>query len=172
VATPQNFPPADAGHHNYTEMANETATVASNFPALVQRFSVGNSYQGRALWATKISDNVATGEYDIATGSYRSWRKNRQPNSDSSAVGTDLNRNWSYQWGLLWRIEREPVVLDLPGTVGVLRPGDPAGAQLRAGPGGRRAAADPRRDRLPHLLRADPVAVRLHLQRHRAGPDR
>src|SRR5262245_23739904 len=38
-------------------------------------------------------------EYDIASGSYRSWRKNRQPNSGSTAVGTDLNRNWSYQWG-------------------------------------------------------------------------
>jgi carboxypeptidase T len=38
-------------------------------------------------------------EYDIATGTYRSWRKNRQPNSGSSAVGTDLNRNWSYRWG-------------------------------------------------------------------------
>ncbi|HET8681066.1 MAG TPA: M14 family zinc carboxypeptidase, partial [Micromonosporaceae bacterium] len=38
-------------------------------------------------------------EYDIATVSYRSWRKNRQPNSGSTYVGTDLNRNWSYQWG-------------------------------------------------------------------------
>jgi carboxypeptidase T len=38
-------------------------------------------------------------EYDIATGSYRSWRKNRQPNSGSSYVGTDLNRNWGYRWG-------------------------------------------------------------------------
>jgi hypothetical protein len=38
-------------------------------------------------------------EYDIATGSYRSWRKNRQPNSGSANVGTDLNRNWGYQWG-------------------------------------------------------------------------
>jgi carboxypeptidase T len=159
VATPLNFPTADSGYHNYTEMANETAAVASSFPTLVQRFSVGTSYQGRAMWATKVSDNVATdeaepevlfqcgqharehlsvemclyllneltskyasdatirglvnsreiyvifqvnpdgSEYDIATGSYRSWRKNRQPNSGSTAVGTDLNRNWSYQWG-------------------------------------------------------------------------
>jgi carboxypeptidase T len=38
-------------------------------------------------------------EYDIATGSYRMWRKNRQPNSGSTAVGTDLNRNWAFQWG-------------------------------------------------------------------------
>ncbi|MGI5269782.1 M14 family zinc carboxypeptidase [Nonomuraea sp. CA-218870] len=43
--------------------------------------------------------NPDGGEYDIATGSYRSWRKNRQPNSGSSAIGTDLNRNWAYQWG-------------------------------------------------------------------------
>jgi carboxypeptidase T len=38
-------------------------------------------------------------EYDVATGSYRMWRKNRQPNAGSSAVGTDLNRNWAFQWG-------------------------------------------------------------------------
>lgn len=43
--------------------------------------------------------NPDGGEYDIATGSYRSWRKNRQPNSGTSSVGTDLNRNWAYRWG-------------------------------------------------------------------------
>ncbi|MEU2599116.1 M14 family metallopeptidase [Streptomyces hirsutus] len=52
----------------------------------------------RELWI--IPDlNPDGGEYDIATGSYRSWRKNRQPNSGSSYVGTDLNRNWDYRWG-------------------------------------------------------------------------
>jgi carboxypeptidase T len=34
-------------------------------------------------------------EYDIATGSYRFWRKNRQPNAQ--AVGTDNNGNDSYR---------------------------------------------------------------------------
>ncbi|WP_433240048.1 M14 family zinc carboxypeptidase [Streptosporangium sp. CA-135522] len=43
--------------------------------------------------------NPDGGEYDIASGSYRSWRKNRQPNSGSSYAGTDLNRNWGYRWG-------------------------------------------------------------------------
>jgi len=43
--------------------------------------------------------NPDGGEYDIATGSYRSWRKNRQPNSGSSYIGTDLNRNYGYKWG-------------------------------------------------------------------------
>jgi len=36
-------------------------------------------------------------EWDIATGSYRYWRKNRQP--DQGIYGTDQNRNYSYRWG-------------------------------------------------------------------------
>jgi carboxypeptidase T len=44
-----------------------------------------------------FSANPDGSEYDIATGSYRSWRKNRQPNG--GATGTDLNRNWGYRWG-------------------------------------------------------------------------
>jgi carboxypeptidase T len=153
------FPPADSGYHDYAEMSAEVAAVAGAYPNLVRRFSIGRSYQGRELWAAKVSDNAGSdeaepealftcgqharehlsvemclylldeltsgygsnssitttvntrevylvfnvnpdgSEYDIATGSYRSWRKNRQPNAGTSAVGTDLNRNWSYRWG-------------------------------------------------------------------------
>lgn len=28
----------------------------------------------------------------------RLWRKNRQPRSNSTCIGTDNNRNWKYQW--------------------------------------------------------------------------
>ena len=52
----------------------------------------------REIWIVPMVNPDGV-EYDIATGSYRSWRKNRQPNSGSSAVGTDLNRNWGFQWG-------------------------------------------------------------------------
>ncbi|QOC94140.1 M14 family zinc carboxypeptidase [Micromonospora craniellae] len=52
----------------------------------------------REIWIVPTV-NPDGSEYDIATGSYRSWRKNRQPNSGSSYVGTDLNRNWSYNFG-------------------------------------------------------------------------
>jgi hypothetical protein len=38
-------------------------------------------------------------EYDLTGSPYRGWRKNRQPNSGTTAVGTDLNRNYSYRWG-------------------------------------------------------------------------
>ncbi|MGW0736290.1 M14 family metallopeptidase [Streptomyces sp. NPDC002851] len=51
----------------------------------------------REIWI--VPDvNPDGGEYDIATGSYRSWRLNRQPNQ-GGATGTDLNRNWDYKWG-------------------------------------------------------------------------
>jgi murein tripeptide amidase MpaA len=153
------FPPADAAYHDYSEMAAEVQSTAAAYPAIVSRFSLGLSHQGREIWAAKVSDNVGTDEaepevlftanqharehltvemalyilreltskyatdariksivdgreiwivfmvnpdgveYDIATGAYRSWRKNRQPNGTSPYVGTDLNRNWGFQWG-------------------------------------------------------------------------
>jgi carboxypeptidase T len=153
------FPPADSNYHDYAEMVAELQQAALDHPSIFSLFSLGISYQGRTIWAGKISDNVETdeeeaevlfthhqharehltvemalytlgiltneygtdsqitslvdnreiwmvfdmnpdgGEFDIATGSYVFWRKNRQPNTGSSAIGTDLNRNWGYKWG-------------------------------------------------------------------------
>jgi len=159
-ASAADFPSADATYHNYAELSADTQAIANAYPSIVQRFSLGTSYEGRQIWGLKVSDNVATdettepevlfthnqharehltvemalyllneltskygtdsritnavntreiwivpsvnpdgSEYDVATGSYRSWRKNRQPNSGSTAIGTDLNRNWGWQWG-------------------------------------------------------------------------
>ena len=157
VVSVLDFPPADSNYHNYAEMSDEVLAVATAHPDIVSRFTIGRSYEGREIWAAKISDNVASdedepevlfvglhharehltvemtlyvlhllvdnygtdgqitdlvnsrevfivfnanpdgGEYDIATGSYRSWRKNRQPTS--GFYGTDLNRNYGYKWG-------------------------------------------------------------------------
>ncbi|MFF7458229.1 M14 family metallopeptidase [Kitasatospora sp. NPDC008115] len=59
---------------------------------------IANAVNSREIWV--IPDlNPDGGEYDIATGRYRSWRKDRQPNPGSSYVGTDLNRNWDYRFG-------------------------------------------------------------------------
>jgi carboxypeptidase T len=60
--------------------------------------AITNMVNSREIWIV-TSVNPDGSEYDIATGSYRSWRKNRQPNSGSSNVGTDLNRNWGFNWG-------------------------------------------------------------------------
>nr|WP_042183696.1 M14 family metallopeptidase [Kibdelosporangium sp. MJ126-NF4]CEL15749.1 Carboxypeptidase T [Kibdelosporangium sp. MJ126-NF4]CTQ93675.1 Carboxypeptidase T (EC 3.4.17.18) [Kibdelosporangium sp. MJ126-NF4] len=60
--------------------------------------AITNEVNGKEIWIV-TSINPDGSEYDIATGSYRSWRKNRQPNAGSANVGTDLNRNWGYNWG-------------------------------------------------------------------------
>jgi carboxypeptidase T len=152
-----DFPAGYAGYHNYAEMTAELNQTVTDHPNLVRLSSIGKSYQGRDLWALKISNNPAVdqakpevlftcnqharehltvemclhiikrytdgyattpaikslvdsreiwvvpsvnpdgAEYDIAAGTLRGWRKNRQPNS--TATGTDPNRNWGYQWG-------------------------------------------------------------------------
>ncbi len=162
-ATPEeflkSFPAADSAYHDYNEMVTELQQVQFDHPTLFSLFSIGTSYEGRTIWAGKVSNNVAVdqdepevlfthhqharehltvemalytlhqlidgygvdpritnimnsreiwmvfdmnpdgGEYDIATGAYASWRKNRQPNTGSTYIGTDLNRNFSYDWG-------------------------------------------------------------------------
>lgn len=37
--------------------------------------------------------------YDLTGSPFRAWRKNRQPNAGTTAVGTDLNRNYDYRFG-------------------------------------------------------------------------
>lgn len=159
-----NFPAQDSRYHSYAEMVSEITATAAAYPAIVRVFSIGKSYQGRDIWAAKISDNVGTDEpepeimfdslhharehmtveqslyllnflaanygtdtavtnivntrevwivfavnpdgfeYDLtcagsAKPPYCAWRKNRQPNTGTSAVGTDINRNYDYTWG-------------------------------------------------------------------------
>jgi carboxypeptidase T len=62
IASASEFPAGYTGYHSYTEIAAETAAVAAAHPDIAQRFTIGKSYQGRELWAMKISDNVATDE--------------------------------------------------------------------------------------------------------------
>ena len=158
AAAEPNFPAKDSRYHNYPEMVAEIQAVAKAHPGIVRVFSIGKSYQGRDLWAAKISDNVNVDEhepevlfdalhharehmtveqalylykmlandyakystirnlvnseeifiifamnpdgfrYDLTGSPYRAWRKNRQPNAGTSAIGTDLNRNYDYRF--------------------------------------------------------------------------
>ncbi len=163
-AAASDFAAKDSLYHSFTEMVTDIHAVEAAHPDIVHVFSIGKSYQGRDLWAAKISDNVATDEsepeilfdalhharehmtveqalyllhlladnygtdptitnlvntreiwiifavnpdgfvYDLTcTGSshppYCAWRKNRQPNASTSAIGTDLNRNYGTHWG-------------------------------------------------------------------------
>ena len=52
----------------------------------------------REIWIVfAVNPDGAT--YDVKGRSYHDWRKNRQPNAGTTAVGTDLNRNYDYRWG-------------------------------------------------------------------------
>jgi hypothetical protein len=156
-----------SGYHTYGQMVTEINQAVKDHPTLVKVFTIGKSYQGRDIWAAKITydgdgngdykpealfiggqharehigvemtlyllklltDNFSTdmriqnvvvsnqiyiifnanpdgSEYDIAnppTDSGAGWRKNRQPNAGLPDVltnwGTDLNRNFGYNWG-------------------------------------------------------------------------
>jgi hypothetical protein len=59
---------------------------------------ITNIVDSREIWIV-FAMNPDGATYDIKDGSYHYWRKNRQPTSGSTSVGTDLNRNYDYRWG-------------------------------------------------------------------------
>jgi carboxypeptidase T len=61
----------------------------------------------RTVWIL-FDLNPDGSEYDISGGRFHSWRKNRQPNSGTSAMGTDLNRNWANHWGCCGLVSANP----------------------------------------------------------------
>jgi carboxypeptidase T len=102
VATDENEPEVlyQANHHAREHLTVEMALYILNAytSGYASDTRVRNIVNSRELWIVP-SVNPDGAEYDVATGSYRSWRKNRQPNAGSSYVGTDLNRNYGYRWG-------------------------------------------------------------------------
>jgi carboxypeptidase T len=102
VGTDEDEPEVLFTHHQH---AREHLTVEQGLytlQMLTDEYGVDSRITGivdsREIWLV-FDANPDGGEFDIATGSYVSWRKNRQPNAGTSAVGTDLNRNWGYRWG-------------------------------------------------------------------------
>jgi len=85
-----------AREHLTVEMALYTLKMLTDEYGVNSQIT--NLVNTREIWMV-FDMNPDGGEYDIATGTYRSWRKNRQPNAGSQYVGTDLNRNWNYRWG-------------------------------------------------------------------------
>ena len=153
------FPPQDARYLDYDEMVEEINAIAGRGVGIARVFSIGESYEGRDLWAATVSDRAGTdenepevlvdggihgrehlatemavaifrtlvdgygsdpritrivdtrevtivfnlnpdgSEHDHTADGYRSWRKNRQPTPGSAEIGTDINRNFGFQWG-------------------------------------------------------------------------
>jgi carboxypeptidase T len=83
-------------HHAREHMTVEVTLGLAHHFVESSQVSVRSLVYSRQIYVFP-SLNPDGSEYDIATGSFRMWRKNRQPNP--TAVGTDNNRNYSYRWG-------------------------------------------------------------------------
>ncbi len=176
AAAAADFPAGFSGYHTYAEMTADMNAVVAAHPTIARKIAIGSSYQGRPIWAIKISDNVGVdeaeaevlfdggthadehmgvemalrimhwladgyghdtritnivnsrevwiipavnpdgAEYDISGGRFHFWRKNRQPNAGSSAVGTDVNRNFGYRWGGIGRTSTNPAAITYQGA--------------------------------------------------------
>jgi carboxypeptidase T len=144
-------------YHSYAELERDLLTLQNSYAHIARVIDLGDSLEGRNIYALKISDNVYQDEQEAElffvgchharewisvevpfllgkylvenyeTNSqvrdlvdqceiwivpllnpdgleysihfYRYWRKNRRDNGDGS-FGVDLNRNYSYNWGL------------------------------------------------------------------------
>jgi carboxypeptidase T len=88
------------GHHAREHVSIEVPLRLLNY--LVDQYNKKDPRIVSLLNSTEILIvpllNPDGAEFDIATGVYQSWRKNRRPNSNGS-VGVDLNRNYSVAWG-------------------------------------------------------------------------
>ncbi len=90
----------DGLHHSLEHLALEQTLYALHM--LTHDYStdptVKNLVDTRRIWII-FAVNPDGLVYDLSGHPYNEWRKNRQPNAGTSAVGTDINRNYSYHWG-------------------------------------------------------------------------
>ena len=66
------------------------------------------------IWVAPML-NPDGGQFDIAGGRFHNWRKNRQPAPGSSALGTDINRNFGYRWGCCGGSSSNPLAITYRG---------------------------------------------------------
>lgn len=88
------------GHHAREHLSIELPIYYIEY--LLSEYAQGNPRIQRLVNGRDIHIipmvNPDGAEYDIASGSYRSWRKNRTRNNNGT-YGVDLNRNYAYGWG-------------------------------------------------------------------------
>ncbi len=87
------------GHHAREHLSVELPLAYCKF--LVNEYHRGNESIVKLLNSRDVhiipAVNVDGLEFDVATGKYKYWRKNRRLN-DNGTYGVDLNRNYGYLW--------------------------------------------------------------------------
>ncbi len=64
AVTPLPFPPDFDDYHDYAEMVIELQVLAATYPDITHLQSIGQSHQGRDLWALRITDQPEETEAD------------------------------------------------------------------------------------------------------------
>ena len=79
--------------------------LADGYGSDIRITNIVNTHE---IWII-LAVNPDGAEYDISGGRFHFWRKNRQPNAGTTAIGTDVNRNFGYHWGIAeGRTSRNP----------------------------------------------------------------
>ncbi|HEX5827367.1 MAG TPA: M14 family zinc carboxypeptidase [Candidatus Limnocylindrales bacterium] len=90
----------DALHHAREHLTTEQALAVLRW--LTREYASNDTIRGlvngREVFII-FALNPDGMRYDLTGDPFRAWRKNRQPNAGTTAVGTDLNRNYGYRWG-------------------------------------------------------------------------
>ena len=90
----------DGGHHGREHLSVEMALATLRH--LTGRYATDAAVKLRVdsteTWIL-FNLNPDGTIYDGGGTTYRDWRKNRQPTPGTSAIGTDLNRNYGWKWG-------------------------------------------------------------------------
>lgn len=88
------------GHHAREHLSVETPLRIMEW--MLEEYTRGNDRIRRLIDSRDIHFIPAVNpdglEYDVASGQYRSWRKNRSRNANGT-YGVDLNRNYGHGWG-------------------------------------------------------------------------
>lgn len=88
------------GHHAREHLSIDVPLRLTE--KLIQDYRAGDARIVRLLQSREIHMipmvNPDGAEFDIETGNYKMWRKNRRHNPDGS-YGVDLNRNYGFKWG-------------------------------------------------------------------------
>ena len=85
-------------HHAREHLSTEVPLMFADY--LLKNLAdpkIANLVDTRDVWIIPVV-NPDGAEYDISTGHYKLWRKNRRDNHDGT-FGVDLNRNYSFGWG-------------------------------------------------------------------------
>ena len=102
VAVDENEPEVllDGGHHGREHLSVEMAlaTLKHLGGRYTSDAAIKRRVDGTETWIL-FNLNPDGTTYDGGGSSYRDWRKNRQPTPGTSAIGTDLNRNYGWKWG-------------------------------------------------------------------------